>query len=140
MDVTVYEGTIKRDLDDSTLFNDLFTTPVYTGYSMDEIGYVLHFDGNLTDAQVFSVRERVYYTAEEETERKRARQAIADNNAWRTNTYPQVLSGANAIINSTAAGVSATDKDLARAVRTLANKMDDVLAQNNALIRLVVEL
>lgn len=64
MDVTLY-GALRRDLNNLDLFNGIGTA-TYLGYREDEVGYVLEFDGPLTDEEVRQVRRRARSTEDEE--------------------------------------------------------------------------
>lgn len=69
---------IVRDCSDLTLFDDLFTTPDYLGYYVDnETGvFVLQFSADLTAAQLTDVKDRITHTPEQEAVIKQARQAL----------------------------------------------------------------
>lgn len=76
------------------------------------------------------------------TLRQHARTALADNRNFRTSIVPQLLAGADTIINDdsiTQAEAIAYVRDLARAVKSLANQADTQAAQIIALGRLVVQ-
>lgn len=78
----------------------------------------------------------------EVTLRQRARDALADNRSFRTNVVPQILAGADTIVNDasiTQAEAITYVRDLARAVRSLANQADAQAGQIIALGRLVVQ-
>lgn len=96
------------------------------------------FDVDPTPAQVQRIIVRLTTkTANEEAIWTSAQAALATNTAWRTTTVPQLLSGADTIINS--ATSTANEKSLARAVRTLSSQLDSTSAQSNAVIRLLLQ-
>lgn len=72
----------------------------------------------------------------EELVRRKAQDALAGNNIWRTTALPEILSKANAIEGH--ASATPFDKELARGIRNLANRCDALTQQNSALIRLVL--
>lgn len=97
---------------------------------------VLTFDADLTGDQIAAVAERARMPSAERTLRDRARNALTSNQAWVDNVYPQLVAGADAILND--ASASTQEKNLAQGVKSLANQLRDVTQQNNVLIRLVV--
>lgn len=62
-----------------------------------------------------------------------AKNAIQTNNSWATNVLPQIVAGANTIANT--AGSSTQEKNLAAAVKTLANQVAALARQNDVLIK-----
>lgn len=96
------------------------------------------FDVNPTPAQVQRIITRLTTkNVNEETIKAAALAALVNNAAWRANTLPSLISGANAIIGSATA--NATEKDLARGIKGLATQLGDITNQSNELIRLVLQ-
>ena len=102
--------------------------------------YHLHFEEDLTEDE----RTLVLLVAQGNTFMdnllRGARAATKDNDAWIANVEPQIVQQAQTIIDSTAAGVSASDKALAKGVKALAAQVADLSKQNEVLIRWMLGL
>lgn len=106
--------------------------------------YDVQFAVNLTDAERDAVVRRLTTaTAVEETLYTRGAAALDVDRNFRDTVTPQLLAGAQAIIDDpaiTQAEAVAYVRDLARAVRALANQTQALAAQNIGLIRLAQRL
>lgn len=129
--------TLARPADELD-FSDLTASVVTGPASWVEGGLEIPFEPDPSPAEVKRIIIRLESeNLNEETLRVQAEAALATNTAWRTNTLPQVISGADAIINNATA--TAREKQLANGIKTLANQVGALTAQNNALIRLEIE-
>ncbi len=97
--------------------------------------YHVHFDQDLTPDERTLVLLIMQNDANMDAVIAKAKAALTDNTNWNANTLPQIINGANAIINSTVASSLPNDKQLAQAVKTLANQVADLDNQNRALIK-----
>jgi hypothetical protein len=98
--------------------------------------YHVHFDQDLTPDERTLVLLIMQSDANMDAVIAAAKKALTDNSTWNANTLPQIVNGANAIINATGtAAYLPNDKQLAQAVKTLANQVADLDNQNRALIK-----
>ena len=98
--------------------------------------YHVHFDTDLTTDERTLVLLIMQNDANMDAVLAAAKNALVNNQTWNNNTLPQIISGANAIINATGtAAYLPNDKQLATAVRTLANQVADLDNQNRAIIK-----
>lgn len=97
--------------------------------------YHVHFDQDLTTDEKTLVLLIMQGNANMDVVITAAKKALVDNATWNSNTLPQVISGADKIINSTTASSLPNDKQLAQAVKTLANQVADLDNQNRAIIK-----
>lgn len=124
-----------REWTGTDMFSDITTAPVLAYGDTPEGYFSVEFDGTLTGEQIERVELRLTTaTANEETIRLKAYNALQTNLTFKNTTGPQVVTGADAIINS--ATTSTVQKDLARGIKTLANFAMTLSEENNALIRL----
>lgn len=127
---------LKRTVD-TTDFSDITASQKIGPAVLTPDGLDIPFDVNPSPAEVDKIILRLTTSSSnEEVITNKAKSALASNSAWQTNSYPQLVTGADAIVNSSTA--NATEKNLARAVKTLSNQANDLTTQNNALIRLLL--
>lgn len=132
-------GSILRpieNIDISDLTASVVTGPpdlVRDEYGMT-LGMSIPFDVEPTaEEQRRIIARMTTASSNEESVRESAFAALDDNRAWVTTTHPQIITGADSIIDSPTA--TAREKQLAQAVKALGNQVADLCKQNNGLIR-----
>lgn len=119
-------------------FTALTSSTVTITDSPTEEGTWYVFEPDLTDEEIIAISSFLEHNDNYDALISLANAAMTNNRSWLTNALPQLVTGANQIINSTTASSLPNDKNLATAVKTVSNQLADVLKQNNAIIRLLM--
>lgn len=140
--------TIDRPLRPYVDLSDLTTKQITSrGWEIDSNGdehYVIQFAVNLSATEEAAIRRRLATNGTvQETLFERGEAAVGTDQNFRDVITPQLLTGANNIINDptiTQAEAIQYVRDLATAVRSLTNQVDSLTRQNIGLIRLTQNL
>lgn len=98
---------------------------------------LIEFNGNMNNQELGEMAKKTRTTTTSHDLKSAAISAIAANDAWRTNTLPQIQSGADAII--AAASSSAQEKQLAQGIKSVASALGSHSQILNAVIKLVLD-
>ncbi len=138
---------IERPIDE-TDFSDLTTTSgaVRSGPSqwVGETQLEIPFTPEAAESERWPILRRIITKdAAEEQKYIQAENAITSNNAWRTNTSPQVDTQAQAIRDD--ASITSTEvptylRQLAQGTQVLNRQIRDLSVQNNNIIELLLKL